>query len=335
MKPPHSFLGSLCALLIVVLASAVRAEDFHGKIERFDPAFDQLVAADTKVEKLAEGFRWAEGPVWYEGAIVFSDVPANTAFRWKEGMTEAEVFLKPSGLLEPNPAFREPGSNGLTRDPQGRLLLCQHGERRVARYENGKFTTLADRYEGKRFNTPNDLAVRRSGEIYFTDPPYGFKEVDTSPLRELPWHGVYRIAHDGKVTLLVKNIRYPNGIAFSPDEKTLYIGSTEDANGHIEAFDVQPDGTLANQRVFFDARPLSKPDAPGSCDGMKIDRDGNVWTSGPGGILVITPAGKLIGRINTGVPTANCNWGDDGGTLYITANHFLLRVKTLTKGAGW
>jgi gluconolactonase len=335
MNPSYSFFKPFCALLIVASGALVNAEEFHGRIERFDPGFDRLISADTKVEKLAEGFRWAEGPVWYGGAIVFSDVPANTAYRWKDGMTEAGVFLKPSGLMEPNPAFREPGSNGLACDAQGRLLLCQHGERRVARYENGKFTTLAERYEGKRFNTPNDLAVRRSGEIYFTDPPYGFKEVDASPLRELPWHGVYRIAHDGQVTLLVKTIRYPNGIAFSPDEKILYVGSTEDANGHIEAFDVLPDGTLANQRVFFDARPLSKPDAPGSCDGMKIDREGNVWTSGPGGILVITPAGKLIGRINTGVPTANCNWGDDGGTLYITANHFLLRVKTLTKGAGW
>lgn len=324
-----------CVGLLSFAPFVTNAEEFHGKIERFDPAFDHLVAADTKVEKLAEGFHWAEGPVWYQGAIVFSDVPANTAYRWKEGMSEAEVFLKPSGLMEPNPAFREPGSNGLARDPQGRLLLCQHGERRVARYENGKFTTLADRYEGKRFNTPNDLAVRHNGEIYFTDPPYGFKEGDTSSLRELPWHGVYRIANDGKVTLLVKTLRFPNGIAFSPDEKTLYVGCTEDGNPHIEAFDVQADGTLGNQRLFFDGRPLSKPDAPGSCDGMKIDRDGNVWTSGPGGILVISPAGKLIGRINTGVPTANCGWGEDGGTLYITANHFLLRVKTLTKGAGW
>lgn len=335
MNPPHSLVGPFAAVLIAASTSVVSAEDFHGRIERFDPSFDRLIAADAKIEKLAEGFRWAEGPVWYENSIVFSDVPENTAYRWKEGMSAAEVFLKPSGLLEPNPAFREPGSNGLARDLQGRLLLCQHGERRVARYENGKFTAVADRFEGKRFNTPNDLAVRRSGEIYFTDPPYGFKEVDASPLRELHWHGVYRVGNDGKVTLLVKTLRYPNGIAFSPDEKTLYVGCTEDGYPHIEAFDVQADGTLGNQRVFFDARPLSKPDAPGSCDGMKIDRDGNVWTSGPGGILVISPAGKVIGRISTGVPTANCAWGDDGGTLYITANHFLLRVKTLTKGAGW
>ncbi len=315
-----------------MLAASAAAKEF---IERFDPAFDRLVAADAKIERLAEGFTWSEGPVWYDGALLFSDVPKNVVYRWAEGMKQADVFLQPSGLLEPNPAFREPGSNGLAVDRQGRLLLCQHGERRVARWEKGKFTSLAERWEGKRFNTPNDLAVRRKGDVYFTDPPYGFREMDDSPLREIPWHGVYRVTADGAVTLLTKTIRYPNGIAFSPDEKTLYVSSTENGNPHVQAFDVQPDGTLANERLFFDARPLSKKDAPGSTDGLKVDRDGNVWTSGPGGILVITPAGKLIGRLNTGVPTANCGWGEDGGTLYITANNALLRVKTQTKGAGW
>lgn len=304
-------------------------------IERFDPAFDGLVAADAEIEKLADGFQWSEGPVWFEGALLFSDVPQNTIYRWKEGATKAEVFLKPSGLLAPNPAFREPGSNGLARDRDGTLLICQHGERRIARYVDGKFTAIADHIDGKRLNTPNDLAVRKSGEIYFTDPPYGFKDGDDSALKELAFHGVYRVAKDGTVTLLTKSIRYPNGIAFSPDEKTLYVSSTENGHAHIMAFDVQADGTIANERMFFDAQPLSTKALPGSTDGMKIDRDGNLWTSGPGGILVITPAGKLIGRINTGVPTANCAWGDDGGTLYITANHELLRVKTKTRGAGW
>lgn len=321
--------------LAAVSAAIAAGEAPKERIERLDPAFDRLVAPEAQVERLAEGFTWSEGPVWFDGALLFSDVPQNVVYRWQEGRTQAEVFMKPSGLMTPNAAFREPGSNGLARDREGRLLLCQHGERRVARYEGGRFTTIADRYDGKRLNTPNDLAVRRNGDVYFTDPPYGFKEVNESPLRELPWHGVYRVSRDGTVTLLAKTINYPNGIAFSPDERTLYVGSTEDGNPHIQAFDVQADGTLANERRFFDARPLSKPDAPGSCDGMKIDRDGNVWTAGPGGILVITPAGKVIGRINTGVPTANCAWGDDGGTLYITANHALLRVKTKTKGAGW
>jgi gluconolactonase len=327
----------LSLLLVPVCLSAVETPSraFKGRIERFDPVFDRLVAPGAAMEKLAEGFTWAEGPVWLDGGVIFSDVPQNTAYRWKPGMTQAEVFLKPSGLLTPTPGFREPGSNGLAHDAQGRLLLAQHGERRVARYENGKFTAVADRFEGKRFNSPNDLAVRKSGEIYFTDPPYGLDKGDDSPLKELAWHGVYRVAADGKVTLLTKAMRFPNGIAFSPDEKTLYVGSTENNNAHIMAFDVRADGTLANERMFFDARPLLKDGARGGCDGMKVDRDGNVWTTGPGGVLVVSPAGKLLGVLNTGEPTANCGWGGDGGTLYITANHFLLRVKTLTKGAGW
>lgn len=331
------YLLPLIALSLPLMSPAAEEKTSGPKeyVERFDPAFDRLVAPEAVVERLAAGFRWSEGPVWYQGAVLFSDVPENVVYRWAEGMTQAEVFLKPSGLIEPSPAFREPGSNGLAVDRQGRLLLCQHGERRVARFENGKFTTLAERYDGKRLNTPNDLAVRKSGEVYFTDPPYGFKEVNESPLKELAWHGVYRVATDGTVTLLTKTINYPNGIAFSPDEKTLYVGSTEDGFPHLQAFDVQADGTLANERLFFDARPLSKNGAPGSCDGLKVDHAGNLWTSGPGGILVLTPAGQLIGRINTGVPTANCAWGDDGSVLYITANNRLLRVKTLTKGAGW
>ena len=334
MKPLLPLLGAL-AVLTVTATNAAETPAPSVKIERLDPAVDRLLAPGATVEKLAGGFTWSEGPLWFEGALLFSDVPENVVYRWKDGMAKPEVFLKPSGLLTDVPGFREPGSNGLAKDRRGHLLLCQHGERRVARYENGKFTAVADRYDGKRLNTPNDLAVTQEGEIFFTDPPYGLDKLNDSPLKELPFHGVYRVAKDGKVTLLTKTIAFPNGIAFSPDEKTLYVGSTENGNAHIMAFDVKADGTLANERMFFDARPMSKRDAPGSCDGMKVDREGNVWTSGPGGILIITPAGKLIGRINTGVPTANCAWGDDGSTLYITANHEILRVKTNTKGAGW
>ncbi len=321
--------------LLAMAAEKKAAPVFQGKIERFDPAFDQLIAADAKIEKLAEGFTWSEGPVWLNNELIFSDVPENTAYRWKAGMTKAEVFLKPSGLLTPQPGFREPGCNGLTKDAQGRLLLCQHGERRVARYENGKFTALAERWEGKRFNSPNDLAVRKNGEIYFTDPSYGLEGINNSPLKEIPFNGVYRLGLDGKVTLLTKDLTYPNGIAFSPDEKILYVGVSDSKATRLVAYDVKPDGTIANERTFYDAQSLLKDGNRGLVDGLKIDRAGNVWSSGPGGILVLSPAGKLLGRINTGQPTANCNWGDDGSTLYITANMFLVRVKTKTKGAGW
>ena len=325
----------LALLPLCVFAADDKPHPFVAKIERLDPAFDKLVAPGAQIEKLAEGFRWSEGPVWLDGGVVFSDVLANTAYRWKPGAAQAEIYLRPSGLMSAQPGFRETGSNGLARDAQGRLLLAQHGERRVARFENGTFTTVADKFEGKRFNSPNDLAVRKSGEIYFTDPPYGLEGIDKSPLREIPFHGVYRVAPDGKVSLVTKNIAYPNGIAFSPDQKHLYVAVSDAAATRVVAFDVKSDGTVANERVFFNAQPLKEKGGKGLCDGLKVDRAGNLWCTGPGGVLVISPKGKLLGVLNTGEPTANCAWGDDGSTLYITANYFLLRVKTLTKGAGW
>lgn len=327
-----------CFLLVfpfAVFAAAPSPLPTVGTVERLDPAFDALIAADAKLERLAEGFKWSEGPVWYDGAVVFSDVPQNIAYRWKEGMTSAEVFLKPSGLLNPTPGFREQGSNGLALDLQGKLLLCQHGERQVARYENGKFTPLATRFDGKRFNSPNDLALRRNGDIYFTDPSYGLEKGNDSPLKELPFNGVYRLTPDGKVTLLTKSINFPNGIAFSPDEKVLYVAVSDGKAPRIMAYDVTADGGIAGERVFFDALPLKTAGSKGSCDGLKIDRAGNLWATGPGGVLVISPSGKHLGTLATGVSTANCGWGDDGSTLYITANNMLLRVKTKTKGAGW
>jgi gluconolactonase len=328
----------LSALLFIPLA-AVAADrpipPFEMSIERLDPAFDKLVAPGTKVEKLAEGFTWSEGPVWINESVVFSDVPTNIAYRWKEGMTKAEEFLNPSGLTTPTPGFREQGSNGLGRDAQGRLILCQHGDRRIARYENGKFSTLADRFEGKRFNSPNDLAIRKNGDIYFTDPPYGLDKLNDSPLKEIPFNGVYRLS-DGKVTLLTKDLTFPNGISFSPDEKTLYVAVSDGRAPRIMAYGVKEDGSIGEGRVFFDAKPLASQGRKGGCDGMKVDKEGNVWATGPGGVLIISPAGKHLGSILTNQPTGNCCWGaNDGSTLYITSNMFLVRVKTLTKGAGW
>jgi gluconolactonase len=326
----------IALLSFSVGAIAADAPEFKGSIERFDPVFDNLVARDARIERLAGGFTWSEGPVWLDGAIVFSDVPRNTAFRWKEGMAVAEVFLKPSGQTSTPTTAREQGSNGLARDASGRLILCQHGDRRIARMiAPGKFETIADKFEGRRFNSPNDLAIRKNGDICFTDPPYGLDKLNDSPAKELPFNGVYRVTPNGKVALLAKDLTFPNGIAFSPEENALYVAVSDPRATRVVAYDVMDDGTLANERTFFDAQPLKTPDLKGSCDGLKTDKDGNVWTTGPGGVLVISPAGKLLGRINTGQPTANCGWGGDGSTLYITANMFLVRVKTLTKGAGW
>lgn len=305
-------------------------------IERLDPALDALLPPGTKVEQLAEGFNWSEGPTWFQDSVVFSDVPENVIYRWKPGTTKAEVFMKPSGMLNPREGFREQGSNGLGVDAQGRLIICQHGERRLARVEkDGTQTALADKFEGKRFNSPNDLAIRKDGGIYFTDPPYGLDKLNDSPLKELDFNGVFHVAPDGKVRAVVKDLTFPNGVGLSPDEKTLYVAVSDGKAPRIMAYDVQPDGSVENGRVFFDAKPVQAPGRKGSCDGLKVDAQGNVWATGPGGVLVISPAGKHLGTILTGQPTGNCCWGGDGSTLYITADMFLYGVKTAVKGAGW
>jgi gluconolactonase len=315
---------------------AAVAADFVPKIERLDPALDAVLATDAAIEKLAEGFNWSEGPTWFQDSVVFSDVPEKVIYQWKPGTTAATVFMKPSGLLNPRPGFREQGSNGLGVDAQGRLLICQHGERRIARVEkDGTQTALADKFEGKRFNSPNDLVVRKNGDLYFTDPPYGLEGLDKSPLKELDFNGVYRLAADGKVTAIIKDLPFPNGIGLSPDEKILYVAVSDQNAPRVMAYDVQADGGVANGRVFFDATPLKSAERKGSCDGLKVDAQGNVWATGPGGVLVLSPAGKHLGTVLTGQATGNCAWGDDGSTLYVTADMFLYRVKTKTIGAGW
>ena len=307
-----------------------------GRIERLDPALDALIAPGTPIEVLGSGFNWSEGPVWLkkEKMLLFSDVPENTVYRWTP-KTGIHPHFKPSGYTGSVPRGGEPGSNGLTTDAQGRLLLCQHGDRQVARREkDGSFTALASRYDGKRFNSPNDLAVKSNGDIYFTDPPYGLEGNNRDPKKEIPFNGVYRLQPNGTVTLLTKDLSFPNGIAFSPDEKTLYVPLSDPRRAVIMAYDVQPDGSIANGRVFFDAQPLL-PGRRGLPDGLKVDRHGNVFSSGPGGILVIDSKGKHLGTIFTGEATANCAFGDDGSTLYITADMHVCRVKTKTKGMGF
>ncbi|MCX6848638.1 MAG: SMP-30/gluconolactonase/LRE family protein [Verrucomicrobia bacterium] len=319
--------------LFLLLATSLAAfavdpiPTFHGSIERLDPTLDALIAPDAKIEVLASGFDWSEGPVWRDGGLVFSDVPENTVFGWNEGDTAAKVVLKPSGSL----SGEGQGSNGLQVDAQGNLILCQHGERRIARLEkDGTFTSLADKYEGKRFNSPNDLVIAKSGTIFFTDPPYGLKKGEAP---EFPQHGVYSVTPAGKVSLVISDIRFPNGIALSPDQKTLYIAVSDPKNTRVMAYDLQDDGTAKNGRVFFDAQPLKSAERKGGCDGMKVDTHGNIWTTGPGGVLIISKDGKHLGSILTGQATANCAFGGaDHSTLYITADMFLLRVKTLSKG---
>ena len=316
--------------LYTAASAAEPVPPFSGSIERLDPALDTLIAATAQIEALASGFNWSEGPVWHKGGIVFSDVPENTAYLWKEGQKEATVFLKPSGATTPGGGQ---GSNGLAIDAQGNLILCQHGDRRIARLESdGKFTTLVGRYGDHLLNSPNDLAIAKSGDIFFTDPPYGLKDKAS---REIEENGVYHLKKDGTLKMIIKDLTFPNGIALSPDEKTLYVAVSDPAATRVMAYDLSGDGSAGNARVFFDAQPLQSRERKGGCDGLKVDQQGNVWTTGPGGVLILSKEGKHLGTILTGQATANCAWGDDGSTLYITADMHLVRVKTLTKGTGF
>jgi gluconolactonase len=344
-------LPSLLALLGVVVCSfpTTRGDDNKtrktlGKIERLDPAFDDLIGRDAKLEILADGHIWTEGPVWVPrdgGFLLFSDIPRNRVYKWQEGKGES-VFLEPSGYTGAATNLKEPGSNGLLLDPEGRLVLMEHGDRRVARldsWDSKNKTTLAHRYKDKRLNSPNDGAFKSNGDLYFTDPPYGrmLKESkgEEFPDRDLDFCGVYRLSKDGKLTLLTKELSRPNGIAFSPDEKTLYVANSDGRKAIWMAYPVKDDGTLGKGKVFFDATKWVGKERPGAPDGMKVDAKGNVFATGPGGVLVFSPDGKHLGTIATGVPTANCAWGDDGSTLYVTADKALTRIKTKTKGKGF
>jgi gluconolactonase len=329
-------LAAAATLVLVATAAISGDRKTIGRIERPDPRLDRLVPRDAVIEVLAEGFRWSEGPAWdrARGRLLFSDVPSNVVHAWseKDGLS---TFLKPSGYTGPEGGGgREPGANGLAFDAQGRLILCQHGDRRISRLENGRFVTLVDRFEGKRFNSPNDLVLAADGSIYFTDPPYGLTKTFDDPGREIGWNGVYRLGPDRRVSVLVKDLRAPNGIGLSPDGRTLYVGQSDGDRPVVMAYDLAPDGAVSNGRVFFDTTPLRK-NGPGAPDGLKVDRDGNVFTTGPGGVLVLTPKGEYLGTIVTGVPTANLAFGDDGSTLYLTANDKLCRVRTSAKGQGF
>lgn len=312
-----------------------------GKVVRLDPRLDKIVPAGAQMEKLAGGFIWTEGPVWVKdgGFLLFSDIPNNVVNQWKEGQP-VKQYLKPSGYTGKKPRggkpADEPGSNGLTLDLQGRLVLCEHGDRRVGRVEkDGTKTTLADQYMGKRLNSPNDAVYHSNGDLYFTDPPYGLEKRWEDPARELDYCGVYRVKKEGGIELLTKEMTRPNGIAFSPDEKTLYVANSDPEIAIWKAFPVKADGTLGEGKVFHDATKKVGDANPGLPDGMKVDVHGNLFATGPGGVLIFAPDGTLLGILSTGVPTSNCAFGNDGSTLYITANHDIARIRLTTKGKGF
>ena len=302
-----------------------------GSLEFLDPRMEDLIDKNAKIELLAEGFDWAEGPVWVDrlNGVLFSDVPNNKVYMWneKKGLS---IFIEPSGMTNYSPTNKSDGSNGLALDKNGNLILCQHGDRTVARlkkwnFKNPSFDIIVEKYKGKRLNSPNDLVFDKSGSIYFTDPPYGLKIQDDDPLKELNFNGIYRWSESKGIELLSKSMKRPNGIILSEDEKTVYVGNSDKDNNVIIAFDNDKNG-LVNERVFFDGNKLSK-NRVGLFDGLKLHSSGIIFTTGPGGVLLLDSKGKHLGTIMPGKATANCAFDSDESYLYLTSDNVLARIK--------
>jgi gluconolactonase len=312
-------------LLSLVVASSAFAQE--PSVEKLDPALDGLIAPDTKIEVIAEGFRWTEGPAWNAktNELLFSDIPNNVIHAWSDEKG-LRVFMKPSGYTGISDYGKESGSNGLTFDQYGRLLLAEHGDRRISvLLKNGGKITVADRYRGRLLNSPNDLVVHSSDAVYFTDPIYGLPGGENDDARELTFCGVFRTTFDGNITLITKDIERPNGIALSHDEKTLFVANSHKGKFNVYSFQLREDGSAGEMNLFFDANKL---EGKGSTDGLKVDSAGNVWTTGPGGLLIVSKEGKLLGRVLTHQPTSNVAFGGpDGKTVFLTANDRIMRFK--------
>jgi gluconolactonase len=316
------------------------------KVDRLDPSVDRIIPADAMLERVATGFTWLEGPVWVKDSLYFADIPGNSIHKWNP-VAGVSTFLKPSGY-KGVAAYGgpEPGSNGMTLDARGRLTVAGHAQRDVYRLESldpgAPITILADTYQGKQLNSPNDLAYRSDGSLYFTDPPYGLRtQKDSDPEKQLAVNGVYRVPHAleqkagapparAELQLLVSDLTRPNGIAFSPDEKYLYVNNSEPKKIWMR-YKVQPDGTLTDAKLLYDATSDKRPGSP---DGMKVDQQGNIYSAGPGGVWIFSPEGKPLATIVMPEKVANVAWGGpDRRTLYITASSSLYRVRLKIEGA--
>jgi gluconolactonase len=304
-----------------------------GTLEKMDPALDAIISPDAKAEIIADGIDWSEGPLWVEkiNALLWSDVLQNIIYKWTPEKGK-EVYLTPSGYTDSVKRGGEMGSNGLTLDNNGNLVLCQHGNRQIARMTSGVenpqplFATLAGNYKGKRFNSPNDVIVNSKGEIFFTDPIYGLEsKSDSDPKKELPYNGVYKVTTKGEVVLLIDSITRPNGIALTPDEKKLIVACSDRDKPNWYIYDVDDNG-FKNGRIFYSAAGEDKS-LPGGPDGFKIDKNGNIFSSGPGGIRIFNPEGKILGRFRLENPASNCAFSPDQKTLYITNDMYVLRLK--------
>lgn len=306
------------------------------RVVRHDAAFDRLIARDARPELVTAGHHWLEGPAWngVTGELTYSDIPKNSIYGVKPGRSPRIVHAN-AGYSGASPfRGREPGSNGLALDGAGRLLACQHGDRRVVRFEpDGSLSVIAERFEGRRLNSPNDLIVLADGEVWFTDPPFGLPDGFDDAQKEMPFQGVYRVTREGEVKLLTPEVRAPNGLALSPDGRTLYVSNAEPGrNAVVYAFEVAADRTLGTRRVFVDLTAESKAGAPGAPDGLEADADGNVWLAGVGGVRVYTPAAELLGTLAFDRPVANLELADDG-YLYLAADTAVWRVRTAARRA--
>ena len=332
----RSVLSASTLLLAACSAPLQKTKNLNEDLyEVFDNKFYELMDTDQSLDIIGQGYTWCEGPTWdrKRNALYFTDVPGNIAYEWRPG-AEVKEFLNPSGAANLT-GFREAGANGLLYSQSGKLLICNHGERAVQEMDidTKQRKTLVSQFEGKAFNSPNDLIESGAGDIYFTDPPYGLEGLNESPLKELVYNGVYKLSSDGEVSLLADNLTFPNGVALSPDEKTLYIAQSDPLAIHIYTLDLTD--INPKPKLWRDLSSYSNDANPGLPDGMAIDVDGNVFATGPGGIFVITPTGKILGRIKTGKASANCAFGEDGHTLFITNHDRLVKLQTKTRGLAW
>lgn len=316
--------------LLLLLVLLVHGQNNRAMLQMNDPALMKIISGNIKT--LAEGHEWTEGPLWLSGEnkLIYSDIPKNSIFEWSEEGGK-KLYLKPAGYTGFVEREGEPGSNGLLLNPEGKLVLCQHGDRRMAVMNapvsapKPEFTTLAENYNGKRLNSPNDAVYHKNGDLYFTDPPYGLEQNENDPAKELDFQGVYKLDKNGKVTLLTKELSRPNGIAFSPDYKKLYVANSDPKKAFWMLYDVDKNGLLKNGRVFFDATG-KVGELKGLPDGMKVHPDGWIFATGPGGVLVFDPDGTHLGTIMTGQATSNCAFNEDYSELYMTADDYLMRI---------
>ncbi|MFL2990474.1 MAG: SMP-30/gluconolactonase/LRE family protein [Cytophagales bacterium] len=318
-------------IILLLNLNLVSQDKYIGSVERLSPEINNLIEKNARIEILANGFEWSEGPVWSSqlNSVLFSDVPENVIYSWNEDKGLG-VFTRPIGYSGEVPNLKKAGTNGLTIDADGNLIICMHGDRKITKIEQlntNKRATVVNSFDGNLLNSPNDLVYDSKGNLYFTDPPYGLLEGDDDKLKEIPFNGVYKLSPNGDIEVLIKNLTRPNGISISNDEKTLYVANSDNSNAIIMEYELSEFG-VKNPQIFFDGNELARKDV-GLFDGLKVHPTGNVFATGPGGVLVIKENGDHIGTIRTEVKTANCAFDENFQYLYMTSDMYLTRIKLL------